>query len=66
VQIVHYLVQQIHYLVQEIHQGSAGAAPRISHSFEPVNEPVNEPIKTYWRIGYRLCTGSFCKTGLFP
>ncbi|AXO73553.1 helix-turn-helix domain-containing protein [Klebsiella variicola] len=25
--------------------GSAGAAPRISHSFEPVNEPVNEPIK---------------------
>ncbi|QLK16513.1 helix-turn-helix domain-containing protein [Raoultella ornithinolytica] len=24
---------------------SAGAAPRISHSFEPVNEPVNEPIK---------------------
>ncbi|MDC7862239.1 helix-turn-helix domain-containing protein [Pantoea ananatis] len=23
--------------------GSAGAAPRISHSFEPVNEPVNEP-----------------------
>jgi DNA-binding transcriptional ArsR family regulator len=45
VQIVHYLVQEIHYLVQEIHQGSAGAAPRISHSFEPVNEPVNEPIK---------------------
>ncbi|HBS6581029.1 TPA: helix-turn-helix domain-containing protein [Klebsiella pneumoniae] len=25
--------------------GSAGAAPRISHSFEPVNESVNEPIK---------------------
>lgn len=25
--------------------GSAGAAPRISHSFEPVNEPVDEPIK---------------------
>lgn len=25
--------------------GSAGAAPRISHSFEPVNEPVNESIK---------------------
>ncbi|HBS6973276.1 helix-turn-helix domain-containing protein [Klebsiella variicola] len=25
--------------------GSAGDAPRISHSFEPVNEPVNEPIK---------------------
>ncbi|MBM7159962.1 helix-turn-helix domain-containing protein [Klebsiella pneumoniae] len=25
--------------------GSAGAAPRISHSFEPVNEPVNKPIK---------------------
>ncbi|VUT17371.1 hypothetical protein SB6413_02243 [Klebsiella pasteurii] len=25
--------------------GGAGAAPRISHSFEPVNEPVNEPIK---------------------
>ncbi|MDQ5184108.1 helix-turn-helix domain-containing protein [Klebsiella variicola subsp. variicola] len=24
--------------------GSAGAAPRISHSFEPVNEPVNEPV----------------------
>mgnify|MGYP005937375119 CR=1 FL=1 len=23
--------------------GGAGAAPRISHSFEPVNEPVNEP-----------------------
>lgn len=46
-------------LVQEIHQGSAGAAlgsagdslggsagaaPRTSHSFEPVNEPVNEPL----------------------
>ncbi len=53
VQIVHYwcrrfttLVQEIHYTVQEIHRGgSAGAAPRISHSFEPVNEPVNEPIK---------------------
>ncbi|ECU4691776.1 helix-turn-helix domain-containing protein [Salmonella enterica subsp. enterica serovar Muenchen] len=28
-------------VVQEIHQGSAGAAPRISHSFEPVNEPLN-------------------------
>lgn len=26
--------------------GSAGAAPRISNSFEPVNEPVNEP-KTF-------------------
>lgn len=25
--------------------GSAGAAPRISHSFEPVIESVNEPIK---------------------
>ncbi|EPT2098339.1 helix-turn-helix domain-containing protein [Klebsiella pneumoniae] len=25
--------------------GSAGAAPRISQSFEPVNESVNEPIK---------------------
>ncbi|HCA9664681.1 TPA: helix-turn-helix domain-containing protein [Klebsiella pneumoniae] len=25
--------------------GCAGAAPRISHSFEPVNESVNEPIK---------------------
>ena len=25
--------------------GGAGAAPRISHSFEPVNESVNEPIK---------------------
>ncbi|HDO6807490.1 helix-turn-helix domain-containing protein [Klebsiella pneumoniae] len=25
--------------------GNAGAAPRISHSFEPVNESVNEPIK---------------------
>lgn len=25
--------------------GGAGAAPRISHSFEPVNEPVSEPIK---------------------
>ncbi|HDZ9505979.1 TPA: helix-turn-helix domain-containing protein [Klebsiella pneumoniae] len=25
--------------------GSAGAAPRISHYFEPVNESVNEPIK---------------------
>ncbi|HIB9303337.1 TPA: helix-turn-helix domain-containing protein [Klebsiella pneumoniae] len=25
--------------------GSAGAASRISHSFEPVNESVNEPIK---------------------
>lgn len=25
--------------------GSAGAAPRISHSFEPVNESVNEPKK---------------------
>lgn len=24
--------------------GGAGADPRISHSFEPVNEPVNEPI----------------------
>ncbi len=24
--------------------GSAGFAPRTSHSFEPVNEPVNEPI----------------------
>lgn len=48
-------------VVQEIHQGSAGdslpgagdspggsagAAPRISHSFEPVNEPVNEPLNT--------------------
>ncbi len=52
-QIVHYLVQEIHYLVQEIHSpgagdspgGVQGAAPRISHSFEPVNEPVNEPIK---------------------
>ncbi|ECI1616516.1 helix-turn-helix domain-containing protein [Salmonella enterica subsp. enterica serovar Give] len=36
-------------VVQEIHQGSAGdslggsagAAPRIGHSFEPVNEPLN-------------------------
>lgn len=26
-------------------RGGAGAAPRISHSFEPVNESVNEPIK---------------------
>ncbi|EBR3715376.1 helix-turn-helix domain-containing protein [Salmonella enterica] len=49
------------WVVQEIHQGSAGdslpgagdspggsagAAPRISHSFEPVNEPVNEPLNT--------------------
>ncbi|MDE9016926.1 helix-turn-helix domain-containing protein [Klebsiella pneumoniae] len=25
--------------------GGAGVAPRISHSFEPVNEPVSEPIK---------------------
>jgi hypothetical protein len=25
--------------------GSAGDSPRISHSFEPVNEPVNEPLK---------------------
>ncbi|WP_434606821.1 helix-turn-helix domain-containing protein [Pseudomonas sp. Z1-24] len=48
-------------VVQEIHQGSAadappsesaapggsaGAAPRTSHSFEPVNEPVIEPIAT--------------------
>lgn len=53
-------VQEIHQgganaappLVQEIHQGSAnaalggsaGAAPRISHSFEPVIEPVIEPV----------------------
>ncbi|ELW6437026.1 helix-turn-helix domain-containing protein [Salmonella enterica] len=51
------VVQEIHQgsagdslgVVQEIHQGSAGdslggsagAAPRISHSFEPVNEPLN-------------------------
>jgi DNA-binding transcriptional ArsR family regulator len=25
--------------------GSAGDSPRISHSFEPVNEPVSEPVK---------------------
>lgn len=39
-------------VVQEIHQGgagdspggSAGAAPRISHSFEPVNEPLNTQV----------------------
>lgn len=33
-------------VVQQVHQGSAGAAPRTSHSFEPVNEPVNEPLAT--------------------
>lgn len=48
-------------VVQEIHQGSAagsppsaadslggsaGAAPRISHSFESVKEPVTEPVAT--------------------
>ncbi|EDE0917005.1 hypothetical protein BZU91_22870 [Salmonella enterica subsp. enterica serovar Kottbus] len=54
-------------VVQEIHQGSAGdslpgagdspggsagAAPRISHSFEPVNEPLNtQAAKTACDIG---------------
>ncbi|MCE1084997.1 helix-turn-helix domain-containing protein [Pseudomonas asiatica] len=48
-------------VVQQIHQGSAagsppsaadslggsaGAAPRTSHSFEPVKEPVTEPVAT--------------------
>ena len=48
-------------VVQQVHQGSAGAAPpgagdslggsagaapRTSHSFEPVNEPVIEPLPT--------------------
>ncbi|EEJ0782146.1 helix-turn-helix domain-containing protein [Salmonella enterica] len=57
--------------VQEIHQGSAGdslpgagdspggsagAAPRISHSFEPVNEPLNtQAAKAACAIGVNDC-----------
>lgn len=47
--------------------GGAGADPRISHSFEPVNEPVNEPISlgTSAKAAEPLRTGKHEYSGEF-